>query len=125
MFPSMHFDLSIINGKTVFDIIHAHRAERIDVVRDAYLAHANGHAVNPDSYFLRFPEKECRIIALPAFLGNGFAVAGLKRRTRSTPYARGGRPATCCWWTTFAPRTAGSPSRDPAKSLLPWRTPCA
>jgi ornithine cyclodeaminase len=75
----MHFDLSIINGKTVFDIIRAHRAECIDVVRDAYLAHANGQSVNPDSYFLRFPEKpDCRIIALPAFLGNGFAVAGLK-----------------------------------------------
>src|SRR5213592_1204578 len=75
----MHFELSIINGKTVFDIIRAHRPECIDVVRDAYLAHANGQSVNPHSHFLRFPEKsDCRIIALPAFLGNGFAVAGLK-----------------------------------------------
>jgi N-[(2S)-2-amino-2-carboxyethyl]-L-glutamate dehydrogenase len=75
----MHFDLSIINGKTVFDIIRAHRSECIAVVRDAYLAHASGHSVNPDSNFLRFPEKpDCRIIALPAFLGNGFGVAGLK-----------------------------------------------
>jgi len=71
--------LSIINGKTVSDIIRAHRADCIDVVRDAYLAHANGQSVNPDSNFLRFPEKpDCRIIALPAFLGNGFGVAGLK-----------------------------------------------
>lgn len=75
----MQFALSIINGKTVGDLIHAHRAECIDVVRDAYLAHADGHSVNPDSYFLRFPDKpDCRIIALPAFLGNGFGVAGLK-----------------------------------------------
>jgi 2,3-diaminopropionate biosynthesis protein SbnB len=75
----MHFDLSIINGKTVFDIISAHRSECIAVVRDAYLAHADGHSVNPDSNFLRFPDKpDCRIIALPAFLGNGFGVAGLK-----------------------------------------------
>src|SRR5207253_9340060 len=51
----------------------------IDVVRDAYLAHARGQTVNPDSYFLRFPEKpDCRIIALPAYLGDGFHVAGLK-----------------------------------------------
>ena len=75
----MHFELSIINGKTVFDIIRAHRADCIDVVRDAYLAHAHGQSVNPDSYFLRFPEKpDCRIIALPAYVGDGFQVAGLK-----------------------------------------------
>jgi 2,3-diaminopropionate biosynthesis protein SbnB len=75
----MHFELSIVNGKTVFDIIRAHRAECIEIVRNAYLAHADGRSVNPDSYFLRFPEKpDCRIIALPAYLGNGFDVAGLK-----------------------------------------------
>ena len=75
----MHFELSIVNGKTVFDVIRAHRADCIDVVRDAYLAHARGQTVNPDSYFLRFPEKpDCRIIALPAYLGNNFDVAGLK-----------------------------------------------
>src|SRR5256886_16380949 len=75
----MDFQLSIINGKTVNDIVRAHRAECIDVVEHAYLSHANGHSINPHSYFLRFPEKpDCRIIALPAFLGDGFAVAGLK-----------------------------------------------
>src|SRR5688572_4952337 len=75
----MNFELSIINGKTVSDIIRAHRADCIDIVRDAYLAHARGQSVNPDSNFLRFPEKpDCRIIALPAYLGDGFQVAGLK-----------------------------------------------
>jgi N-[(2S)-2-amino-2-carboxyethyl]-L-glutamate dehydrogenase len=75
----MQFELSIINGKTVSDTIRAHRDECIGIVRDAYLAHAQGQSVNPDSYFLRFPEKpDCRIIALPAYLGNGFHVAGLK-----------------------------------------------
>ncbi len=75
----MRFDLSIINGKTASDIISGHRAGCIDVVRDAYLAHDRGQSVNPDSYFLRFPEKpDCRIIALPAHLGDGFHVTGLK-----------------------------------------------
>ncbi len=75
----MDFELSIINGKTVFDIVHANRAACIDAVEHAYLAHARGQAINPHSYFLRFPEKpDCRIIALPAFVGDGFAVAGLK-----------------------------------------------
>src|SRR5258708_21115866 len=75
----MPFELSIINGKPVFDIIRTHRDECIEIVRNAYLAHARGQSVNPDSYFLRFPEKpDCRIIALPAYLGDGFHVAGLK-----------------------------------------------
>ncbi len=75
----MHFELSIINGKSVFDIVRAHRAECIRVVREAYLAHAEGQSVNPDSYFLKFPDKpDCRIIALPAYLGKNFDVAGLK-----------------------------------------------
>src|SRR5438445_10849007 len=74
----MQFEISIINGKTVLDIVRAHRADCIDIVRDAYFAHAQGQSVNPDSYFLRFPEKpDCRIIALPAYLGDGFHVAGL------------------------------------------------
>src|SRR5437879_11709671 len=75
----MQFELSIINGKTVFDIVRAHRADCIDIVRNAYLAHAQGQSVNPDSNFLRFPDKpDCRIIALPAYLGDGFHVAGPK-----------------------------------------------
>ena len=75
----MDFQLSIINGKTVNDIVRANRAACIDVVEHAYLAHARGQAMNPHSYFLRFPEKpDCRIIALPAYLGNGVGVAGLK-----------------------------------------------
>jgi ornithine cyclodeaminase len=75
----VHFELSIINGKTVSDIIRAHHEACIEVVRGAYLAHASGQSVNPDSYFLRFPAKpDCRIIALPAYLGDGFGVAGLK-----------------------------------------------
>src|ERR1051326_4487565 len=75
----MRFELSIINGKTVYEIVRAQRCDCIRVVQEAYLAHADGQSVNPDSYFLRFPDKpDCRIIALPAYLGNGFGVAGLK-----------------------------------------------
>src|SRR3989442_3426137 len=75
----MHFELSIINGKIVFDIIRAHRADCIDIVQSAYLAHAQVQSVTLDSCFLRFHDKpDCRIIALPAYLGDGFNVAGLK-----------------------------------------------
>lgn len=75
----MDFQLSIINGKTVAEIIRSRRDTCVKIVQDAYLAHAVGQSVNPDSYFLRFPEKpDCRIIALPAYLGGAFNVAGLK-----------------------------------------------
>src|SRR6266511_691760 len=89
----MHFELSIINGKTVFDIIRAHLDECIGVVRDAYLAHDQGKSVNPDSYFLRFHgNHEYRIIALPAYLGNGFDIAGLKRIASYTANIQRGFP---------------------------------
>src|SRR5437016_14449633 len=89
----MHFELSIINGKSVFDIVRAHRSECIRIVREAYLAHADGQSVNPDSHFLRFPDKpDCRIIALPAYLGNGFDVAGLKWIASYPANVQGGFP---------------------------------
>src|SRR5213593_2748249 len=47
------------------------------------------------------------------------------RPTKHTPSASGGRPATCCWWTTSAPRTRENPSRNPARSLSRWPTPCS
>jgi ornithine cyclodeaminase len=75
----VQFELSIIKGQIVSDIVRAHREECVEIVRGAYLAHADGRSVNPDSYFLRFSDKpDCRIIALPAYLGDGFDVAGLK-----------------------------------------------
>jgi ornithine cyclodeaminase len=73
------FDVSIINGKTVYNQIHANITECIGVVKAAYLAHGKGETVNPDSYFLRFPDNPgARIIALPASLGPGAGVAGIK-----------------------------------------------
>src|SRR5439155_19671561 len=67
----VEFELSIINGQTVSDIIRANREACLEVVRAAYPAHAAGRSLTPDSYFLRFADKpDCRIIALPAYLGD-------------------------------------------------------
>ncbi len=75
----MSFDVSIIKGKTVYDLVHSHLTDCLEVVKQAYLTHDGGRTVNPDSYFLRFPENPgARIIALPAFLGPESGVAGIK-----------------------------------------------
>jgi ornithine cyclodeaminase/alanine dehydrogenase-like protein (mu-crystallin family) len=70
---------SVISGTTARDIVKASRHEIVDVVRKAYLTHHAGDSVNPNSYVLRFPHRQnARIIALPAYLGGEYEVAGLK-----------------------------------------------
>ncbi|MEV0374575.1 2,3-diaminopropionate biosynthesis protein SbnB [Streptomyces sp. NPDC050636] len=73
------FEFSVIGGKTARDIIGRTRQQIVAEVHDTYLTHQAGHSVNPNSYFLRFPEKpDSRIIALPAYLGGNHDVAGIK-----------------------------------------------
>ncbi|GAA3032612.1 2,3-diaminopropionate biosynthesis protein SbnB [Kitasatospora albolonga] len=73
------FEFSVIGGKAAREIIGRSRPRIVEQVRETYLTHEAGESVNPDSYFLRFPEKpDARIIALPAYLGGGQDVAGIK-----------------------------------------------
>ena len=68
-----------VGGRIVQSIVFGDIEGCMDVVRAAYLAHGTGHSVNPNSLFLRFPDRPtARIIALPAYLGDTFDVAGVK-----------------------------------------------
>lgn len=73
------FDFAVVGGEVARDIIAADRANIVSIVRRTYEALGGGQVVNPDSYFLRFPDRpNGRIIALPAYLGGEFDVAGIK-----------------------------------------------
>lgn len=74
------FSFDVVGGKIVKAILDASPDRIVDLVQNAYLWHDAGTTVNPDSCFLRFPDKpDCRIIALPAFVSLPDAkVAGIK-----------------------------------------------
>jgi ornithine cyclodeaminase len=69
----------MISGTVIRTIIEREMHAVTCAVEEAYCLHQAGKTVNPDSYFLSFPDKAgTRIIALPAYLGGRFDVAGLK-----------------------------------------------
>ncbi|MER5868735.1 2,3-diaminopropionate biosynthesis protein SbnB [Streptomyces sp. NPDC002044] len=75
----MQLEFSVLGGRDIVDLLEGGEKDIVDRVREAYLTHESGATVNPDSYFLRFPDKpDSRIIALPAYLGGDSGVAGIK-----------------------------------------------
>jgi ornithine cyclodeaminase len=72
-------DILVIKGHEVDSLLAGRELELIDTVRRAYEVHAAGDSSLPLSSFLHFPGHERnRIIALPAYLGGDFRVAGIK-----------------------------------------------
>ncbi|MFC8226187.1 2,3-diaminopropionate biosynthesis protein SbnB [Streptomyces sp. NPDC057287] len=71
------FSFQVMGGKSVRAVIETSRPEIFARVRETYLAHQRGATINPDSYFLRFPDRpDARIIALPAALPADAAAGG-------------------------------------------------
>lgn len=69
----------VVPGPTVAEILTEDLARLREITAATYLTHEHGRTVNPDSYFLRFPEKpDSRVIALPAYLGGEVDRIGIK-----------------------------------------------
>jgi len=72
-------DMLILGAEDVAALLAGREEEVMATVGQAYRAHGQGQSSLPQSLFLRFPDDDTnRIIALPAFLGDGFQVAGMK-----------------------------------------------
>ena len=72
-------DVLILKGEEIDAVLHGREEEIIATVEAAYKAHAAGDSSLPNSSFMRFPNNERnRIIALPAYVGQEFNVAGIK-----------------------------------------------
>ncbi|MEV3991279.1 2,3-diaminopropionate biosynthesis protein SbnB [Streptomyces sp. NPDC049837] len=70
---------AVIPGAQVDRVLSGNEKGTVDLVEAAYRVHGEGDTVNPPSYFLRFPDRpSARIIALPASIGGGTRVEGLK-----------------------------------------------
>ena len=69
----------LLSGREVSNLLTGQETEILRVVRLAYEAHARNQTALPFSTFLRFPaDDKNRVIALPAYLGDSFNVAGIK-----------------------------------------------
>jgi 2,3-diaminopropionate biosynthesis protein SbnB len=72
-------EFHVVPGTAIAEILAGSRQRVMELVREAYLLHEQGATVNPDSYFLRFPDRPGdRVIALPAYLGGAVDRIGIK-----------------------------------------------
>jgi len=71
--------LTIVSGSQIATLMPSLRRDILKLVETTYLQHDAGLTNNPDSYFLRFADRQSdRIIALPAAISNDSPISGIK-----------------------------------------------
>lgn len=91
----------VVSGATVKRVIEDNKTRVFEAVEKAYRLHGAGNTINPDSYFLRYPDRpNSRIIALPAHIGDGVQKSGIK------------------WISSFPDNTANNLARASAVLIL-------
>ncbi|TDD40142.1 2,3-diaminopropionate biosynthesis protein SbnB [Actinomadura sp. KC06] len=84
---------AVISGAQVHDAVAGREKQVIEMIEAAYRLHGEGRTVNPDSYFLRFPDRPSdRIIALPASVKGDVGVHGIKWISSFPGNVAGGLP---------------------------------
>jgi ornithine cyclodeaminase len=69
----------VLTGEEILSILGGQENELMKVVAASYKTHGEGKTSLPHSTFLFFPEdRRARIIALPAYMGGQFGIAGVK-----------------------------------------------
>lgn len=72
-------DFSVIGSDYIRRFVAQDVGRLVELVKATYLTHGRGKTINPDSYFLRFPDRpSARIIALPAAIEEEKPIVGLK-----------------------------------------------
>ena len=70
------FPFSVITGRVAHQLIHGDLHGCLEVIRAAYAAHDQHQTINPQSVFLRFPDRpNARIIGLPAHVASPKSIA--------------------------------------------------
>jgi len=69
----------LLTGGQILSLLKSKENDILKIIKQAYTIHSRNDSSLPYSHFLRFPaDDNNRIIALPAYLGGDFKIAGIK-----------------------------------------------